>query len=172
MDPLLRTILRVIHVFGGVAWAGSTFLMVMVLAPAANETRPESAKVMGNVGPRFRNFATIAGLLSLVSGLWLYWFTSALAGGAFNVWIGGDQGIFLTLGAVGGLLSFIVGVVVAGPTTGKIVALGGEIAKGGGPPSPEQGAQMQKLQQTQGSAGNILAILFVITIIGMAAAGV
>ena len=52
------------------------------------------------------------------------------------------------------------------------MALGAEIAQGGGPPTPEQGARMAQLQKSQGTAARLIAILFVIAIVGMAGAGI
>jgi uncharacterized membrane protein len=172
MPPAIRDVLRIIHVLAGVAWAGSTFFMVLVMARSAAETQPESNRVMKVVGPRFRTFAASAGGMTVLSGLILFWFVSGLSGGAFSVWVGVKVGTWLTVGVAAGLAAFILGMAWASPTTSKIMALGAEIAQGGGPPSAEQGARMAQLQASQGTAARVIAILMVIAIAGMAGAGI
>ena len=150
-------------------------MMVSVIAPAADETAPESGKMMGVVGPRFSIAAAIAGIFSLASGLIMYYFTSGLAGGggsAFSAWLGTFTGLSLSIGALFGLTVFIYGASVVGPTTTKLVELGQKIAASGGPPSPEDGAQLARLQQANASNVRIVAIMFVIVVVGMSAAGV
>lgn len=175
MDPTLKTVLRVIHILSAVFWSGGTLFMVSVISPAAAETAPDSGKMMGRVAVRFRRAATIAGILALAAGLTLYYFSSGLAGGggsAWSAWFGTKVGLWLSIGALAGLLAFVVGAAVVGPVSGRIVALGGKIAASGGPPSQEDGAEMARLQGTMNSASRIGAILFVIAILGMAAAGI
>jgi hypothetical protein len=50
------------------------------------------------------------------------------------------------------------------------LAIGGEVAASGGPPTPEQGAQLQALQKRGTAVGRVVLPLLVVAVAGMAAA--
>jgi hypothetical protein len=50
------------------------------------------------------------------------------------------------------------------------LAIGREVAASGGPPTPEQGAQLQALQKRGQAVGRIIVPLLVIAVSGMAGA--
>jgi len=50
------------------------------------------------------------------------------------------------LGALSAITAFLIGLFATRPTADKFMALAGQVAASGGPPSPEVGQQMQHLQ--------------------------
>jgi uncharacterized membrane protein len=75
-------LMRIIHVLSGVAWAGGTFLLASVVEPSARGTGPEGGKFMQYAsGPgKLPVYMMVSGILTLLSGLYLFWVRS----GGFN----------------------------------------------------------------------------------------
>ena len=78
----------------------------------------------------------------LVAGLGLYWVTS---GGLSLVWVTSGPGLGFTLGSLAALAAFGIGFFGIRPRAERIGALGAAIGAAGGPPTPEQGAEMGRL---------------------------
>lgn len=93
----------------------------------------------------------VASLLNALSGLLLYWTVSGHLQGA---WITSGPGLMLTIGLAAGLLAFVIGNVVNGPTAKQIAALGQEVQTAGGTPTP---AQMDRMQALIGDVTEALA---------------
>ena len=74
------------------------------------------------------------------------------------------------IGAVFALVAMIVGMAVASPTAKRAAALAGTIHGAGRPPSPEQMAEMQRLQARMGKASALGAVLLVLATAAMAVA--
>ena len=69
---------RLVHVLVGVFWAGTVIFNAWLLAPALKDSGPEGGKVMGNLAKRgLMVILPIAGILTILSGLWLYGHASA-----------------------------------------------------------------------------------------------
>ena len=73
MDILL-IVARVVHVVGGVFWAGAVLFVVHFLEPAVREAGPDGARVMQALRKRrYLEVVPVTAALTLVSGYWLYW---------------------------------------------------------------------------------------------------
>ncbi|HLF29066.1 MAG TPA: hypothetical protein VJG32_22285 [Anaerolineae bacterium] len=165
---LLMIVLRLIHIFGGFLWFGIGFFYVRFLEPTVQATGPEGQRFiqkMGQVTP-INNAIGIAAILTTLSGLLMYWRISGFQGS----WITSSYGIGLTIGGLAGLAEFILGATVSGPTAARIAALGKELEAKGGPPSPEQLAHMQALQEKLHTNGVRGVLLLTIALIGMSIA--
>jgi hypothetical protein len=81
------------------------------------------------------------------------------------------QGWALAIGALSAITALVVGIGWQRPTAAKVQALGAEIAAGGGPPTPEQGASMGGLQARMAGFASAQAVLMTITLAGMALGG-
>ena len=80
MDPIL-IVLRIVHVVGGVFWAGAILFVVHFLEPAVRDTGPDGARVMQALQRRrYLEVVPVTAFLTLVSGYVLYWRT-------FSLWI-------------------------------------------------------------------------------------
>lgn len=162
---ILISITRTIHVFGAVVWAGVVFMNYAWLSPAVKESGPAGGQVMGRIAKSSLPHAlTIAPILTVLSGLVLYWFYS----GHFSMdYVRSWEGMALSIGALAGLAAFFEGGVVTGPTVKKIGALAAEMQAAGGPPKPEQVSQMQTLQAKLDRATALSAVFLAVAVVGM-----
>ena len=85
----------------------------------------------------------IAAILTVLSGLGMYWRNYSLSHG---VWASSTQGMTFGTGAVFGLITLGVGMGVLTPAAKKLTELTASIASAGGPPTAEQAATMAALQ--------------------------
>jgi hypothetical protein len=108
----------------------------------------------------------ISSLLTTLAGLLLYGFLSRFAWG----WIISSYGLCLTIGSLAGLAAFLLGSFSTGPTAKKISALGGQMQAAGGPPTPDQMAEMGRLQAKLSSSSQWGTILATIALALMAVA--
>lgn len=160
-------ILRILHIAGGVFWAGATWMIAGFLTPASQSTGKSGQEVMQHlIGKRrLSDWMGIGGTVTLLSGLLLYW----RASGHLNPgWITSGQGLGLTIGALAGIAGFLVGSLVIRANTDKMKALGQRIEASQGPPDP---ALLEEVQATQGrleSAGVWTSVLLAIAVLGMA----
>ncbi len=163
---ILAIILRIIHIFSGVFWVGSAWIMAFFLGPAVQALGADGGKVMGYLMEklRFSVYITIAAILTVLAGLALYFLHYGIAGLSTPV------GLAFALGGVFGLIALGIGGGMVGPLSGKMTRLGGEIARAGKPPSPAQMAEMAALQKRLGSASLWNAIVTSLALLLMATA--
>jgi hypothetical protein len=138
---------RLIHVTAGVWWAGSVFLFVVFVQRSAAAIAPAGAPFMMElVGKRKlpTRLLELAGA-TIAAGLVLYWIDWHDRASLDDFAMQGF-GLGITLGALSAITAFVVGLFGTHPTAKKFMALAGEAAASGAPPSPEVGKQMQQLQ--------------------------
>jgi uncharacterized membrane protein len=166
---ILVALLRLIHIFSGVFWAGGAFVLARFIQPAAAATQPESNKFMQQMmgAGGYVVVQTIAGPLTVVAGLILYWIDS---GGLQISWIATPTGLGFTVGAIAALIALYVGLVVSRANALGMAALGKEIQSAGKPPIPEQMSRMKAFQDGLTQASVWVAILLAITVAAMATA--
>lgn len=147
-------ILRIIHITAGVFWAGYAIFAGWLLVPAIREAGPSGGAVMqALVKRKLPQMITMFGLINILAGLRLYMIYAGAE------WIKTGTGILITIGAVDAIFSFIYGVAVTRPVALRMGQLGNEIRAAGGPPKPEQAAEMQKLSDTLGRAATLNAVM-------------
>jgi uncharacterized membrane protein len=161
-------VLRLVHVLAGVFWAGGVIMMAYFIEPAVKATGPEGSKFMQRLsGGRFTPLMAIAAPANVIAGLLLYIKDSA----GFRIeWILTPSGIGFTIGAISGLVAFVIGFFVTRPTIETLGALGKEIQAAGKPPTSEQLTKLHGLQEKLTTASLQSAIFIVITLISMATA--
>ena len=164
MDFYLLT-LRIIHIVGGVFWAGSAFMLVQFVAPAVTLAGPEGAKFMQRLvlGTRFVVVTATTAGLTVLTGLLLYWRAS---GGLRTEWMSTGTGVMFTIGGLAGLIALFAGTAI-GANSRKLATLGAGLQ---GPPSPEQAAEIARLQNRLSNLGAATAILLLVVLIAMAIA--
>lgn len=166
---VLWIILRILHIAGAFVWAGFAFTNIAFLGPAVRASGPAGGTVMQNLlRTSLLRAMQIAPLAVALSGLILFWYRS---GGLSLDFFGSFKGIVLTIGSLAGLAAFFEGMMIIGPTAARLRDLGGQIQAGGGPPKPEQMAQLQALQARMSSAAIRGAAMLVIAVFGMAIGG-
>jgi hypothetical protein len=162
-------ILRVIHIFAGVLWAGWAFAMVGFIEPASRAAGPEGGKFMQTLTGKTKLIQTmlVAPLLVILTGLLLYW---PVSGGLSGRWIVSGPGLALTIGSFAGILAFVSGFVINRPAAERLATLSREMQSAGKPPSPEQMAELRAQQERLSKGGLYSAILLAVSVIGMSVA--
>ncbi len=157
-------IVRLVHIFAAIFWMGTTLFMVAFLEPVIQALGPDGSKVMQKLsgGTRFPLAIALGGWITVIAGVLLYWpftgFSPAVMFGAR---------LPLTIGALAGILAGFTGTLIQGRDSGQLTALGKKMATQGGPPSPEQLAQVGVLQHTIQRGSRLSAFLMVVAVIGM-----
>lgn len=158
------TVLRLIHIVGGGFWAGAGILMGFFVAPTARSMGPAAAPFMQALLKRRVSMVLItSGLITVGAGLWLW----AIRQPTMSRW----QDWALAVGALSAIVAVTIGISLQRPTAHKVMDLGQQIASAGAPPTPEQGAEMGRLQGKLALYGSTLAYLFAIALAGMALGG-
>jgi hypothetical protein len=146
-------VLRLVHIAAGAFWAGSALLIALVLLPGVRKAGPGGERHLPMAA--ISQAMSLAALLTTLSGLLLYGWVSRFAWG----WIVSPLGIGFTVGSLAGIAAFLLGLLSTGPTAQKLAALGGQIAAAGGPPKPEQAAELGRLQAKLATSSTISTIL-------------
>jgi len=108
-----------------------------------------------------------AAIVNLISGIWLMFIAS---GGAPGEWMRTGMGRTIGAGAACAILALIVGMTVNPPAVKRMGQIGAAAAQRGGPPSPEETAEIQRLQKRMASANVFVAILLTLALSAMAVA--
>jgi hypothetical protein len=133
----LMIVLRVLHIGGGVFWAGATFMLVGFVEPSAAALGSDGGRFMQRLAGRsgFVHAMSIAGTLTVVCGAWLMW---TVSGGLQPAWMGSGTGAVLSLGALSGLVAAVNGMGVMGVIAGKLGTLGQTVQGQPAGPTAEQ----------------------------------
>lgn len=162
-------VLRIVHIGAGVFWVGSILFFARFIFPSALALGPAAGPFMDQLN-RVRKVPQAllgAAVATILSGLFLYWRASL---GFQWAWMRSPTGMVFGLGGLFALTAFFVGVLVNRPTAERLGQLGAAIQAKGGPPSPEQAAEMQRLQGRIGAALRAVALLLVLATAAMALA--
>ncbi|MCO6451751.1 MAG: hypothetical protein J5I90_13285 [Caldilineales bacterium] len=161
----LIPILRFIHIFSAIFWVGTTLFMVLFLEPTVRNLGPDGGKFMQSLlnRTRFSLAISASAILTVLAGLGMF---GAYTGGwSASVMLG--HRLPLTMGAIAGIAAAVVGAAFSGRISGKISELGQQMSTQGGPPRPEQLAEMQQLQVRMRRSTIVAAVLMVIAVVGM-----
>ena len=164
----LMIAMRIIHIFSGVFWAGTSFFMISFVTPSVIATGAEGQKFMQQLAfrTRFTTAMMAVALLTVLSGLVMDWEIFEFRLAALST----GYGLVLTLGAIAGFIGLLTGYFMQNRTTGKMKALSAAIGASGGPPTPEQQAEMQALSATVTRGGQITSVMLALAILGMSIA--
>jgi uncharacterized membrane protein len=165
MNPLLY-VLRIVHIVGAIFWAGGVLFATHFVEPALRECGPDGTRVDQALRRRHAAEATLfVGLLTLVSGLWLYLrlygrVHSGMGATGPQVWFG-----------VGGLLAIVafgIELVVTRPSAARAAALDFQLAQAPGGQRDALAADVTRLRRRSRVAGRAVVGLLTITMICMA----
>ncbi|MCG6921073.1 MAG: hypothetical protein LJF15_08315 [Acidobacteria bacterium] len=165
MDPFLL-LLRVVHVAGGVFWAGAILFVVHFLEPAVRDAGPDGAKVMQALRKHhYLEVVPMVATLTLLSGFGLYWrdFGRAHPGPGASV-----AELTYALGGITALVAFFVGVSLLRPSALRIGALGAELAQAPAEKQATLQEEISRLRVRMRKSGRWVVRLLGITIITMA----
>ena len=162
-----HSIFRILHIVGGVVWVGSAVFTAVFLIPAARAIGPAA-------GPIMRELTVVRKLPIYLLSIA---FVTILSGGVLVYRDMGDMGMrwfeqgsgrFFGLGAILGISGLIIGLTVNAPTVKKIGALSAQLAKEGRPPTAEEGARLQSLQDRLFTASKVIAVVLLLATMSMA----
>jgi len=160
--------LRLLHILSGAFWFGALMFSVRLLMPSLRAVGPAAGPVMAQLNQRGMTIAFMgAAIVNLVSGIWLMYLVS---GGAVGEWMKTGMGRTIGAGAVCSILAMIVGMIVNPPAVKRMGEIAAAAGKRGGPPSPEEAAEILRLQKRMASANLFVAILLTLAISAMAVA--
>ncbi|GAB4433631.1 MAG: hypothetical protein Kow00106_26620 [Anaerolineae bacterium] len=166
---IVMIVLRLLHIFGGILWAGSAFFLVLVLMPAMNAMGQEGIRFRQSflVKSRFNALMPVASVLTTLAGIILF----VRVSDHFNSdWLSSDGGIVLSIGSLAGLMAFGHGQSVTGPAFRRTATLLKAIEAQGSPPTEAQVAELQALGRKSARNARISILLLIIAIVGMSAA--
>jgi uncharacterized membrane protein len=164
----LVIVLRLLHVGGGVLWAGGTFVFTGFVEPAASASGPEGTRFLQRIaGSRYPIVMTVAGVLTIVAGVWLL---ARDSGGFQRDFMGSGMGLAFSIGGLAGLLAAVVGFGLQTRNVIGMKALTRAIQAQAGGPTPEQVAQAQALGARFRDAGRWMARLLGVAVLCMAVA--
>ena len=167
-ESALMIVLRLIHIFGGIFWAGGIALLVGFILPAqlvmGRGAMPFMQELM--MRRRLRAYVTIAMILTLLSGLAMY---ARLAITTHGQWPGSNTGKVVGIGALAAIIAGGIGGSVGASTARKMSQLGARI-HAGDPPTDEQAAEAEAIISRLRNALRIVALLLIIAIAAMGSA--
>lgn len=153
--------LRIVHILAAIFWLGAAFTMAAFVLPTARRLGPDASRfmqaLMGQSGlPVFIN---VMALLTVLSGIGLMDFASA----HFQAeWFRSPAGRVFAWGGLVGLVAFAFGGAVQTPAALRMAKLSRTIAASGGPPTPEQQAQLARLRDRLAVGGVIGVVLLIL----------
>lgn len=157
---------RVLHVVLGAFWAGSVFFAALYLNPSVVEAGPEGGKVMGILQRRgWMNAVLGIALATVVSGFYLMWVMSGHFSPGF---MGSKMGILLSVGMLAGVIAVCIGLFGTLPANRRMGAIAAGAAARGGPPSPEEFAQLTRLRDSIGMLVRVIGVLLLVAVVTMA----
>jgi hypothetical protein len=162
-------LLRLVHIVFGVFWVGTAIFNAIFLLPAIRALGPAGGPVMQEIAGKRKLpiYFLVAGILTVLSGIGLYWRDSA---GFTNDFMRSGGGMTFGTGGALAILAVLIGIFIVTPAAKRASALGGAIAAGGKPPSPDQAAEMKALQAKLANMAGLAAGLLTLTAVAMAVA--
>jgi uncharacterized membrane protein len=165
----LLLVLRLLHIVLGVFWVGAVVFIAFILNPSIRATGAAGGAVMYRLTSRKMHLWLMgASVLTVLSGIGLYWHDSA--GFRSSAWLGSGPGRTFGLGAVLALVAIVIGMAVSARAAKQLGDLAARVQAGGRPPSPDEAATIQRLQDRLAKSGVLAAILLLLATAAMAAA--
>lgn len=161
-------VLRVLHIVAGAFWFGAVVFAARILIPSMRAAGPAAGPVMAQINQhKMSQILVGAGIVTILAGLGLMWVVS---GGDMRSWMQSNMGKTFTAGGAVAILALIIGSSMNVPAVMRLGAIQAAVGKRGGPPTPEEAAEMQSLQARMRKGTGIAAVLLTITVILMAVA--
>lgn len=162
-------VLRLLHIFGGIFWVGASFMLVGFLTPVIRSSGQAGGQVMQRLmtGSRFGAIYGMAGIVTILAGVLLYWRSS---GGLQLAWITTAPGLALTIGGLTGIAAGVIGGGIAGRTAQKIGKINAQLNGNQSAPSEAQLSILQGLQQKMRRAQYWSVGLMIVAVVGMSIA--
>jgi uncharacterized membrane protein len=145
-------VLRFIHIVASVCWAGGGIIFFLFIEPTAKALAPTGMQFVQYMVTkrRFSIFMVVSSTLTVLTGALLIW---QHASGNWLGYMSTGPGLVFTLGSITGVVVYFIGMFGVNPRAVRLSKLGQEIQAAGGPPTPEQGAELHKLDREMSAYG-------------------
>ena len=136
-------VLRIVHIAAAMLWVGGAIMGRFFLSPTAKALGPSAQPFTDHLTDRRRMgvYFPVVATLTVVAGAVLFWRDSA---GLDAAWITTPMGLAFTIGALAGIASLVLGVVLVGPSIGEETAVRNGIAAGDGVPTDAQRRRLDR----------------------------
>jgi uncharacterized membrane protein len=164
-DQFLTILLRLLHILGGVFWVGTMILLAAFLLPTARATGREGGRFLQYLmrQQRLQLYLAVAMLATVLSGIIMY---GRMAAATHGAWAGSRPGIAYGFGAIAAILAAAIGGSIGSSAGRKLLAVGQAIGAGG--PTPEQQAELGRLQDRMALGARLAASLLIVAAGAMA----
>ena len=164
-------VFRFVHIVAGVLWVGSSFLFVGFLGPSAADVGPAAGPLLTAAVKKRKVAKVVTGLAftTVVAG-WILWLRDMSQFPSLGDWLTSSFGFVLTIGGILATITAFVGYLGIARKVERAVDLGNEIAAAGGPPSPEQQAELDGLGASMERHGKLDLLLLFLAVTAMATA--
>jgi uncharacterized membrane protein len=162
-------ILRLLHIVTGALWVGAALLLSNFILPSVRALGPGGGPLMNQLAQvrKLPIYMMAMAMLAMLSGLLIYWMNGQSFGSS---WLASTPGRVFGLGGALAIAAGILGMALTSPAGKRMGELGAAIQAGGKPPTPEQVAEMQRLQARIGTTSKAVAVLVVLATVCMATA--
>ena len=161
-------VLRLVHILSGAFWYGTLIFTARFLMPSLRAAGPAAGPVMAQLNQRKLPMAMMgAGILNVVSGIWLMFI---LSGGDPGAWMQTGMGRTLGIGGVLALLALIIAMIVNPRAAKRLGEIAAVAAKRAGPGPPEEAAEVARLQKRMAIGTVVAAALLTLAVSAMAVA--
>lgn len=162
-------LLRILHIVGGVMWAGTAFLMTFYIFPAAIKSGPDGGKMMQAITGtnRFPQMITVVASVVVVTGFLLMW---QLSSGLVPEWFSTRYGMALSLGGGASFIAYLQVLLINRPGVIRMQAISSAAAARGGAPSDAERNEMMKIRDRMVLSTRWIAFLLFLAVITMAGA--
>ncbi len=163
-------VLRLIHIVAGMFWVGAILFVAGFLLPSLPAIGPAAGVLMDQVARarRLTLWMMTTALLTVFSGVLLY--SRDSDGFSSAAWLGSGPGRTFGLGGILAIVTVVVGMGITSPTARRMGALGGRARAEGRAPTPDEGAELDRLRARLMRSSRVQAVLLVLTAAAMAVA--
>lgn len=136
--------IRVLHILVAALWLGTACVLSMILMPAVRDAGAAGGQVMLSLHRRkLHVFIAATAVLTVLSGIWLYW---ELTAGFDWASVSSNSGLLFGIGGLCGMLALIMGASLIGPGFARVAAL---IEQSGSLPDARRPAHTQSVAALQ-----------------------
>ena len=161
-------LLRLLHILAGAFWFGTTIFAARFLMPSLGAVGPAAGPIMAQLNQRkFSESMMAAAIVTVASGIWLMFIVS---GGDFGTWMQSNAGKGFSTGGMLAILALVIGMAMNPPAAKRLGAIAAAAAKRGGPPTPEEAAEIGALQARLRTGTLMVATLLTLAVAAMAVA--
>ena len=162
-------VLRLLHIFSGVFWAGGVFYIAFFIFPAVNALGPEGGKFMQQLS-RTKKMPTVMSIMGIINVIVGIRMMQIVSGNFQGAWFQSRFGIAITIGAIATLGALIIGLFFNRPRANRMAAIGAQVAASGTPPKTEQMQEMGMLKNKLEKGVKVMAWHLVVAVVLMATA--